>query len=172
MPFVRETTGYRFIPHTRGAQMAKFIGQTWDPPGSCRSHVGLMLAPWTLLLGAVMQKHFHAMTSSCLNSKSMEGNLHPAHVYCHLPWLDHAGNIDTIAKLIAVPFSLVIHVNLSNWLGIYAKYRIRFKTWLVSDLRKIIRSCQCRIKFIKTFWLVLMCKIDCGAVITRLIISS
>ena len=32
-------------------QIAKFMGPTWGPPGSCRPQVGLMLAPWTLLSG-------------------------------------------------------------------------------------------------------------------------
>ena len=32
-------------------QIAKFMGPTWDPPGSCRPPVGPMLAPWTLLSG-------------------------------------------------------------------------------------------------------------------------
>ena len=27
------------------------MGQTWDPPGSCRPQLGPMLAPWTLLSG-------------------------------------------------------------------------------------------------------------------------
>ena len=31
------------------AQIAKFMGQTWGPPGSCRPHVGPLLTPWTLL---------------------------------------------------------------------------------------------------------------------------
>ena len=33
------------------AQIAKFMGPTWGPPGSCRSQMGPMLAPWTLLSG-------------------------------------------------------------------------------------------------------------------------
>ena len=32
-------------------QIAKFMGPPWGPPGSCRSQVGPMLAPWTLLSG-------------------------------------------------------------------------------------------------------------------------
>ena len=32
-------------------QIAKFMGPTWDQPGSCRPQVGPMLAPWTLLSG-------------------------------------------------------------------------------------------------------------------------
>ena len=30
---------------------ARFMGQTWGPPGSCRPQMGPMLAPWTLLSG-------------------------------------------------------------------------------------------------------------------------
>ena len=33
------------------AQTAKFMGPTWGPPGFCRSQMGPMLAPWTLLSG-------------------------------------------------------------------------------------------------------------------------
>ena len=33
------------------SQIAKFMGPTWGPPGSCRPQVGPMLAPWTLLSG-------------------------------------------------------------------------------------------------------------------------
>ena len=32
--------------------IAKFMGPTWGPPGSCRPQMGPMLAPWTLLSGA------------------------------------------------------------------------------------------------------------------------
>ena len=31
--------------------IARFMGQTWDPPGSCRPQMGPMLAPWALLSG-------------------------------------------------------------------------------------------------------------------------
>ena len=33
------------------SKIAKFMGPTWDPPGSCRPQMGSMLAPWTLLSG-------------------------------------------------------------------------------------------------------------------------
>ena len=35
-------------------QIAKFIGPTWGPPGSCWPQMGPMLAPWTLLSGSWM----------------------------------------------------------------------------------------------------------------------
>ena len=33
------------------APIARFMGPTWGPPGSCRPQVGPMLDPWTLLSG-------------------------------------------------------------------------------------------------------------------------
>ena len=33
------------------AQISKFMGPTWGPPGSCRPQMGPMLAPWILLSG-------------------------------------------------------------------------------------------------------------------------
>ena len=32
-------------------QISKFMGPTWGPPRSCRSQMGPMLAPWTLVSG-------------------------------------------------------------------------------------------------------------------------
>ena len=40
-----------------GSQIAKFMGPTWGPPGSCRPQLGPMLDPWTLL-SAVFKHHF------------------------------------------------------------------------------------------------------------------
>ena len=36
------------LKHT---QIAKFMGPTWVPPGSCRPQMGAMLVHWTLLSG-------------------------------------------------------------------------------------------------------------------------
>ena len=38
----------RYVIHT---QIAKFLGPTWSPPGSCRPQMGPMFVPWTLLSG-------------------------------------------------------------------------------------------------------------------------
>ena len=37
--------------------IARSIGPTWGPPGSCRPHMGPMLAPWTLLSGFWPLRH-------------------------------------------------------------------------------------------------------------------
>ena len=34
-----------------GSQVARFMGPTWGPPGSCQPQMDPMLAPWTLLWG-------------------------------------------------------------------------------------------------------------------------
>ena len=38
--------------------LAKFMGPTWSPPGSCRPQMGPMLDPWTLLSGDIFKKNF------------------------------------------------------------------------------------------------------------------
>ena len=43
-------------------QIAKFMGLTWGPPGSYRSQMGPMLAPWTLLSGELTLR---MITSLC-----------------------------------------------------------------------------------------------------------
>ena len=52
----KETRSSRWFnldtPQTLTAQIAKFMGQTWGPPGSCRPQMGPMLAPWTLISGS------------------------------------------------------------------------------------------------------------------------
>ena len=37
-------------------QITKFMGPIWGPPGSCRTEMGPMLAPWTLLSGKVSKR--------------------------------------------------------------------------------------------------------------------
>ena len=44
-------TAVNFHGSTVGTQIARFIGPTWDLPGSCRLQMGPMLVPWTLLSG-------------------------------------------------------------------------------------------------------------------------
>ena len=39
----------------------KILGPTWGPPGSCRPQMGPILAPWTLLSGAVSRQQMTAV---------------------------------------------------------------------------------------------------------------
>ena len=40
---------YRITSILASIQIAKFMGPTWGPPGSCRPQMGPMLTPWILL---------------------------------------------------------------------------------------------------------------------------
>ena len=51
---IRPLPGITFYIRTwMFSQIAKFIGPTWGPQGSCRTQLGPTLAPWTLLLGLI-----------------------------------------------------------------------------------------------------------------------
>ena len=39
------------VTNLDNSHIARFMGPTWGPPGSCRPQMGPMLAPWTLLSG-------------------------------------------------------------------------------------------------------------------------
>ena len=45
-------------------QMAKFMGPTWGPPGSCRPQMGPMFAPWTWLSGKSCCMNHHLNLSN------------------------------------------------------------------------------------------------------------
>ena len=47
--------GASSVKNQRDTQIAKFMGPTWGPPGSCRPQMGPMLAPWTLPSGDVTE---------------------------------------------------------------------------------------------------------------------
>ena len=61
-----------WIPLTQGhicgslSLIARFMGATWGPPGTDRTQVGPMLAPWTLLSGVV---YFLVSQSLLLNKR-------------------------------------------------------------------------------------------------------
>ena len=53
---------------SKWTQIAKFMGPTWGPSGSCRPQIGPMLVPWTLLLGnAISATKF--FLSKCSSAK-------------------------------------------------------------------------------------------------------
>ena len=52
------------VPKMICSQIAKFMGPTWGPPGSCRPQVGPMMAPWTLLSGVLYIAQQGSLASS------------------------------------------------------------------------------------------------------------
>ena len=49
------------------SQIAKFMGPTWGPHGSCRPQMGPMSAPWTLLLGVLDEWSSHNFKACALD---------------------------------------------------------------------------------------------------------
>ena len=41
---------YTWLRSTKTTQIAKFMGPTWGPPGSCRPQMGPILAPWNIAI--------------------------------------------------------------------------------------------------------------------------
>ena len=74
------------------SQIARFMGPTWDPPGSCRPQMGPMLAPWTLLSGLILflwmlwssQWHCQPGTFQHGNSLSLFRWIYHCAVYCFI----------------------------------------------------------------------------------------
>ena len=61
---------YDAIMHV-ASQIAKFMGPTWGPPGSCRPQMGPMLAPWTLLSGMTIANAGYTSGDSTINTKRL-----------------------------------------------------------------------------------------------------
>ena len=61
MVLITENIAHIFV-RIMTSQIAKFMGPTWGPTGSCRPQMGPMLAPWTLLSG--MFRHWIGVDSS------------------------------------------------------------------------------------------------------------
>ena len=76
----------RLIRRFNITQIAKYMGPTWGPPGSCRPQMGPMLASWTLLSGNIvsdlqifkfeMTKRFYKSIIFCTQNK----------IVLHLNW--------------------------------------------------------------------------------------
>ena len=62
------------------SQIAKFMGPTWGPPGSCRPQMGPVLAPWTLLWGKSLWLSYEWVCSGCQWATCL-----PCQCVCSLP---------------------------------------------------------------------------------------
>ena len=60
------------MPLIMTVQIAKFMGPTWGPAGSCRPQMDPMLAPWTLLLGRIRWS-LPSMGKSCFVKLTYKG---------------------------------------------------------------------------------------------------
>ena len=64
------TTCWSDLIYRMSSQIAKFMGPTWGPPGSCRPQLGPMLVPWTLLSGVVSRGSSSVILDKTLPAKT------------------------------------------------------------------------------------------------------
>ena len=57
---IRKQSNWGANSTSEHSQIARFMGPTWDPLGSCLPQVGSILAPWTLLSGLPSGHHLSA----------------------------------------------------------------------------------------------------------------
>ena len=65
----------------KATQIAKFMGPTWSPPGSCRPQMGPMLTPWTLLSGNDTVSHHFLLKFDLVtyHTDNFTQNMHNSH---------------------------------------------------------------------------------------------
>ena len=67
------------------------MGPTWGPPGPCRTQLGPMLAPWTLLSGAICHINHNSIQSESIRCLGWIWNIRR---------LNQAANFYTLKKLV------------------------------------------------------------------------
>ena len=85
------------------SQIARFMGPTWGPSGSCRPQVGPMLAPWTLLSGLALTHRYEGQLLTNMMRKLTNCNLHiDRNLACISisTWLRH--QMETFSALLAL----------------------------------------------------------------------
>ena len=78
-----------FFPLNMATQIAKLMGPTWGPPGSCRPQMGHMMAQWTLPSGEsplkdrqehpVVMVSVPIVTSQCRSTRALSKSYHGMH---------------------------------------------------------------------------------------------
>ena len=74
--FCKNRHNYRNNIFHKTTRIAKFMGPTWGPPGSCRPQMGPVLSPWTLLSGTCpsCQSYRQGAVQNCISSVSETPN--------------------------------------------------------------------------------------------------
>ena len=118
--------------------IARFVGPTWAPSGADRTHVGLMLAPWTLL------SWFISISVNIMPPQKKPATLKTSCI--QLIFDDISQNKEQIPSLWSLPTALLdeIHAQLLNRSNVhehtclerlgYKLSHFNFSRWLLADL--------------------------------------
>ena len=110
------------------SQIAKFMGPTWDPPGTCRPQMGPILAPWTLLSGLLHNVAIQGMATGpnmagegpwtdCYNITYDSGYV----ALCTAPRIDTS--VTSSTAVISIEFMALEKCHLRNGSHIRAMYQ-------------------------------------------------
>ena len=91
-------------------QIARFMGPTWDPPGSCRPQVGPMLAPQTLAIRVL-----HCLWHVCIASQRFLSKIPTIYLHIHTElllsvsvWLGVQSSFDFVISIVFVRQRFVV----------------------------------------------------------------
>ena len=90
-------SSYHISPYVVLPLIARFMGPTWDPPGSCRPQVGPMWAPWTLFSGTgsvivATKPEIRSLRQYTTVKPNEYCLLRKTHDYCTIPFLRFGHN--------------------------------------------------------------------------------
>ena len=116
----------------KATQIARFMGPTWGPPGSCRSQMGPMWAPWTLLSGKYNVLYSPLLTP--LNGKQWYGHISP-----------HRTNISPVYVCITVRsrYIMVSFVQITHTHSLPTRTRYGCLSWVRSVIKRLPSKLFC-----------------------------
>ena len=102
------------------SQIAKLMGATWGPPGLCRSRMGPMLAPWTLLSGILLfyAYSYVSVAQSEILYSPYTSVCYPLFVMIilskHWSLASHSSILHMVASLVQLPTTLKLNITSAN----------------------------------------------------------
>ena len=97
--------------HGNTSQIAKFMGPTWGPPGSCRPQMGSMLAPMNLAL------RVSALLAICESKRPMNIGI-PSQRPTSNAYSFDVPFIVILNKLLNKPSISIVYFSVSQWLWV------------------------------------------------------
>ena len=127
-------------------QIAKFMGPTWDPPGSCRPQMGPMLASWTFLSGTLPFMVVLLTATPCLG-KDLRTNGYGK------TWIRLSNYVNTSVNVPITDWNYVILMNKSLWIW-NLRGLDKLPDDVIFDVTKANRSLSFLLSRVSTGWIL------------------
>ena len=126
-------------------QIAKFMGPTWDPPGSCRPQMGPMLASWTFLSETLPFMVVLLTATPCLG-KDLRTNGYGK------TWVRLSNYFNTSVNVPITDWNYVILMNKSLWIW-NLRGLDKLPDDVIFDVTKANRSLSFPLSRVSTGWI-------------------